>query len=63
MNISDLSEIKKKLLQKHKQYEVPNPEEYREGVLGGLTVALNLIDQMMESESEAQERYYREEDQ
>lgn len=58
--IQDLITIKKKLLAEHQKYEVPNPEEYREGVLGGLTVALNLVDRMMESEDEAMSREYEE---
>ena len=58
--IQDLIAIKKALLEQHKKYEMPNADEYREGVLSGITVALHTIDRMMESESEAQERYYRE---
>lgn len=56
--ISDLIEIKRKLLEKHKQYEQPDASEYREGILGGLTVALQLVDQLMESEDEAMAREY-----
>ena len=58
--IQDLVAIKKKLLEKHKQYEVDNPEEYREGILAGLTVALHTIDRLMEDESEAMAREYEE---
>ena len=58
--ITDLIAIKKKLLQKHKQYEVDNPDEYREGILSGLTVALHTIDQLMESEDERMAREYEE---
>jgi len=58
--ITTLAEIKKKLLEKHKQYEVENPEEYRAGILGGLTVALHTIDQLMESEDEQMSREYEE---
>ena len=58
--ISDLIEIKKALLRKHKQYEVPNADEYREGVLSGITVALHTVDQMMESEDERLAREYEE---
>jgi len=61
MNIADLAEIKNKLLEQHKRYEVDNPEEYRQGILGGITVALHTIDRLMEGESRAQERYYDEE--
>ena len=59
--IQDLVRIKKILLEKHRQYEVPNPEEFREGILSGLTVALHTIDQLMESEDEAMAREYGEE--
>lgn len=61
MNISDLASIKQALLDKHKSYEVPNPEEYREGILGGITVALHLIDNLMESEDAKMSREYGEE--
>ena len=50
MNISDLVEIKQKLLEQHKRYETDNPEEYRQGILGGITVALMTIDRLMEGE-------------
>ncbi len=58
--LSDLVEIKNKLLEKHRQYEMPNADDYREGVLGGITVALQTIDRMMESEDEAMSREYEE---
>jgi len=58
MDIQSLIEIKNKLLAKHRQYEDPNASEYREGILGGLTVALQTIDNLMENESRAIERYY-----
>ena len=58
MSISDLNGIKKKLLDKHRQYEVPNPEAYREGILGGITVALQTIESMIEEESRDLEQYY-----
>jgi len=58
VNIQDLSSIKQALLDKHKLYEVPNPEEYREGVLGGITVALHLIDNLMENEDAKMSREF-----
>jgi len=58
--IQDLIAIKRKLLDKHKQYEVDNPDEYREGILSGLTVALHTIDQLMENEDERMAREYEE---
>ena len=61
MSISDLNGIKKKLLDKHRQYEDPNASEYREGILGGLTVALQTIENMIEEEEREQVRYYDEE--
>jgi hypothetical protein len=56
--LSDLVAIKKALLDKHRQYEVDNPDEYREGVLGGIAVALSTIDRMMESEDQRMAREY-----
>ena len=61
MSISDLTSIKKKLLDKHRQYEDPNASEYREGILGGITVALQTIENMIEEEEREQMRYYDEE--
>ncbi len=58
--ITDLIAIKRKLLDKHKQYTTDNPDEYREGILSGLTVALHTIDALMESEDEAMAREYEE---
>lgn len=58
MSLQDLTSIKRALLQKHKQYEDPNASEYREGVLGGLTVALQTIENMIEEESREIEKYY-----
>jgi len=54
----DLVNIKRKLLDKHKQYNVSNPDEYREGILSGLVVALQTVDQLMESEDEKMAREY-----
>ena len=61
MSISDLNGIKKRLLDKHRQYEDPNASEYREGILGGITVALQTIENMIEEESREQAKYYDEE--
>jgi len=58
MSISDLNGIKKKLLAKHRQYEDPNASEYREGVLGGITVALQTIENMIEEEERDLSQYY-----
>ena len=61
MSISDLTSIKKALLDEHRKYEDPNASEYREGVLGGITVALMRIERMIEEEQEEMTRYYDEE--
>lgn len=58
MNITDLAEIKSKLLEQHKRYETDNPEEYRQGILGGITVALMTIDRLMEGEDTRMSREY-----
>ena len=58
--IQDLMRIKQILLREHKKYEMPNPEEYREGVLTGIEVALTAVDRLMESEDEALSREYEE---
>ena len=60
--IQDLIAIKRKLLDKQKQYdkqyEQYSNDEYKQGILSGLTVALSTIDQLMESESETMARSY-----
>ena len=56
--IQDLVAIKNRLLRKHREYEQPNADEYREGILSGITVALHSIDELMESESEKMARSY-----
>ena len=61
MSITDLTSIKKALLDEHKKYEDPNASEYREGILGGITVALMRIERMIEEEEREQLRYYDEE--
>ena len=56
--IQDLVAIKNKLLRKHREYEMPNADEYRNGLLTGIEVALQSIDELMESESEKMARSY-----
>ena len=49
----DLARVRDALLKKHKQYEDGFPDDdYREGVLGGLAVALHTIDNLMENDEE-----------
>ena len=60
--ISDLVNIKRKLLEKYKHYESKTPyggdTEYKDGLLVGLVVALQTVDQLMEGEDEAMSREY-----
>ena len=56
--IQDLVAIKKKLLQKHKQYEMENADEYRSGILSGIVVALHTVDELLETESERMAREF-----
>ena len=56
--ITDLIQIKKALLDQHRKYEMPNADEYREGILSGISVALHTIDRMMESEDKSLAREY-----
>ena len=56
--ISELVKIKDKLMKKHREYEVPNPDEYREGILSGIVVALQTVDQLLEDESNDMARHY-----
>jgi hypothetical protein len=56
--IHDLVAIKDRLLRKHREYEQPNADEYRNGLLTGIEVALQSIDELMESESEKMAREY-----
>ena len=58
MAILDLVNIKQKLMRKHREYEMPNADEYRNGLLTGIEVALQSIDELMESESEKMARSY-----
>ncbi len=64
--IQDLIAIKRKLLDKQrqydKQYEQYSDDEYKQGILSGLTVALQTIDQLMEGEDEKMAREYEERD-
>ena len=59
--IQDLIAIKNRLMRKHREYEVPNPDDHRSGILSGIEVALQSIDELMESESDAMAREYGEE--
>ena len=60
--ITELVAIKRKLLDKQKQYDKQyaqySDDEYKQGILSGLTVALSTIDQMLESEDEQMSREY-----
>ena len=58
MSISDLNQIKAALLDEHKKLEVPNPEDYREGILTGINVALMRIERMIEEEERDLSSYY-----
>ena len=64
--ITELVAIKRKLLDKQKQYdkqyEQYSNDEYKQGILSGLTVALSTIDQLMEGEDEAMARSYGEDE-
>ena len=56
--IQDLVQIKNRLMRKHREYEIPNADEYRSGLLTGIEVALQSIDELMESESEKMAREF-----
>ena len=56
--ISDLIAIKNRLMKKHREYEQPNADEYRSGILSGIEVALASVDELLESESDAMAREY-----
>ena len=56
--IQDLIAIKNRLLRKHQQYEVANPDDHRSGLLTGIEVALQSIDELLESESDRMAREY-----
>lgn len=60
--IQDLIKIKRKLLDKQKQYdkqyEQYSDDEYKQGILSGLTVALSAVDELLESEDDRMAREY-----
>lgn len=62
--LSELVAIKRKLLDKQKQYdkqyEGHEEDDYKQGILSGLTVALSAIDELMEGEDRQQSQYYKE---
>ncbi len=60
--IQDLIAIKNRLMKKHREYEQPNADEYRSGLLTGIEVALQSVDDMLESESDRMAREYAEDD-
>ena len=60
--IQDLIAIKNRLMKKHREYEQPNADEYRNGLLTGIEVALQSVDELLESESNRMAREYGEED-
>ena len=59
--ITDLIAIKNRLMKKHREYEQPNADEYRSGLLTGIEVALQSVDELLESESDRMAREYDEE--
>jgi len=61
MNVHDLSTIRKVLMNDIAQEDKKTRDQYREGVLTGLEIALTRIDRLMESESDAMAREYGEE--
>ena len=56
--ISELSQIKRMLMNDLVEQDKRPRDEFREGVTTGLTMALLKIDQLMESESERMAREY-----
>jgi len=60
--IQDLIAIKNRLMKKHREYEQPNADEYRIGLLTGIEVALQSVDELLESESDRMAREYGEDD-
>jgi len=57
--ITDLIAIKNKLLQKHQQYENGSEQDdYKQGILSGIVVALQTVDQLLEDESDKMAREY-----
>jgi hypothetical protein len=53
-----------KLLDKQRQYDKQyaqyTDDEYKQGILSGITVALSAVDELLESEDDAMAREYRE---
>ena len=60
--ISELVKIKEKLMKKHREYEQPDADEYRSGILSGIVVALQTVDQLLEDESNEMAQHYGEDD-
>ena len=58
MNISDLSIIRRVLMNDIAQEDKKTHDTYREGVLTGLEIALTRIDRLMESEDESMSKSY-----
>ena len=60
--IQDLIAIKRKLLDKQRQYDKQyaqyTDDEYKQGILSGITVALSAVDELLESEDDAMAREY-----
>ena len=58
MNIHDLSIIRRVLMNDIATEDKKDHDQYREGVLTGLEIALTRIDRLMESEDESMNAYY-----
>ena len=58
MNIHDLSIIRRVLMNDIATEDKKDHDQYREGVLTGLEIALTRIDRLMESEDESMSKYY-----
>ena len=58
MNIHDLSIIRRVLMNDIATEDKKTHDQYREGVLTGLEIALTRIDRLMESEDESMSKYY-----
>ena len=57
--IQELARVKKRLLDSHEATSKKRTDdEYRSGILTGLEMALAEIERMIESEDQAQARYY-----
>jgi len=62
MNIHDLSIIRRVLMNDIATEDKKTHDQYREGVLTGLEIALTRIDRLMESEDESMSKYYQKSD-